>query len=89
SAVEIITRVRNDVSIPSFMDTSGFGSRRGPYNCKKCNSDLKNLIIKSNLNQSTDELNAFDCECKSNWNGEKKAYKLTNSKAPVKTIPLH
>ncbi|MGL4670020.1 MAG: archaeosine biosynthesis radical SAM protein RaSEA [Methanobacteriaceae archaeon] len=89
TTIEIITQVRKEVNIPSFMDTSGFGSRRGPYNCKKCNSDLKNLIIESNLSQSVNELSDFDCECKSKWIGEKKSYKLNNSKTPIKTLPLY
>ncbi len=36
STIEIINNVRKNVKIPALLDTSGFGSRRGPYNCKKC-----------------------------------------------------
>ena len=47
SCIEIINTVRNEIDIPALLDTSGFGSRRGPYNCKKCNKDLKHKIIDS------------------------------------------
>ena len=52
SILEIIKRVRSEVKIPVIMDTAGFGTRRGPFNCKKCNKKFKNLIIESNLNQT-------------------------------------
>jgi len=44
SCIEIINTVRDELDIPALMDTSGFGSRRGPYNCKKCSKDLKELL---------------------------------------------
>ena len=65
SILEIINRVRNIVQIPVIMDTSGFGTRRGPFNCKKCNKKFKNMIIESNLNQSVPE--EFQCNCKVKW----------------------
>ena len=65
STLEIIRKVRSTVKIPVIMDTAGFGTRRGPYNCKKCNSKLKNIIIQSNINQTIPE--EFDCECKDKW----------------------
>jgi len=68
SIIEIIKRVRSEVKIPVIMDTSGFGTRRGPFNCKKCNRKFKNLIIESNLNQSIPE--EFECECKYRWIGD-------------------
>lgn len=68
SIIEIIKRVRSEVKIPVMMDTSGFGTRRGPFNCKKCNRKFKNLIIESNLNQSIPE--EFECECKYRWMGD-------------------
>ena len=53
------------------MDTAGFGTRRGPFNCKKCNSKLKSLIIKSNLEQKiSEELENYDCECKQQWEAD-------------------
>ncbi|MEN4007250.1 MAG: archaeosine biosynthesis radical SAM protein RaSEA [Methanobacterium sp.] len=68
SILEIIKRVRTEVKIPAIMDTSGFGTRRGPFNCKKCNRKLKNLITESNLNQSIPE--EFECGCKYKWMGD-------------------
>jgi len=68
SILEIIRRVRSEVKIPVIMDNSGFGTRRGPFNCKKCNRKFKNLIIESNLNQSIPE--EFECECKYKWIGD-------------------
>jgi len=65
SILEIIKRVRNSVKIPLIMDTSGFGTRRGPFNCKKCNNKLRKMIIESDLNQTIPE--EFDCECKNRW----------------------
>jgi radical SAM enzyme (TIGR01210 family) len=65
STLEIVRRVRSSVKIPVIMDTAGFGTRSGPYNCKKCNSKLKNAIIESNINQTIPE--EFDCECKNKW----------------------
>ncbi len=68
SVIEIIKRVRSSVEIPVIMDTAGFGSRRGPYNCKKCNSRMKDMIIESNIEQSIPE--DLDCECKVKWQVE-------------------
>ena len=65
SILEIIKRVRNLVKIPVIMDTSGFGTRRGPFNCKKCNKKYKNLIMETNLKQEIPK--EFDCECKNKW----------------------
>jgi radical SAM enzyme (TIGR01210 family) len=67
SCIEIINRVRDELEIPALLDTSGLGSRRGPYNCKKCNKDLKHMIIANNLTQSKIE---YDCECKGEWLAE-------------------
>jgi radical SAM enzyme (TIGR01210 family) len=68
STVKIIKEVRKNVDIPMIMDTAGFGTRRGPFNCKKCNSKLKSLIIESNLTQEIpEELEEFTCECKDKW----------------------
>ena len=77
SLVEIINRTRETVSIPSIMDTSGFGTSRGPYNCKKCNRDLKKLIIKSNLEQEM--VPPYECECRERWSAELKFSELTGS----------
>lgn len=71
TTVEIIKQVRANVDIPMIMDTAGFGTRRGSYNCKKCNSKLKNLIIESNLKQEvTKELEEFTCACKDKWEAD-------------------
>ncbi len=77
SVMEIIQRVRSGVKIPVIMDTAGFGSSRGPYNCKKCNSKLKAMIIESNLDQSLPE--TLDCECKSRWQAEVDYSNITRS----------
>ena len=77
SIMEIIRRVRRSVDIPVIMDTAGFGSRRGPYNCKKCNSRLKDLIIQSNLDQSIPK--DLECECKDKWRSEIEFSNLTRS----------
>jgi len=77
SIMEIIKKVRKSLNIPIIMDTAGFGSRRGPYNCKKCNSRLKNLIIDSNLNQTIPE--DFECECKDKWISEIEYGDITRS----------
>jgi len=86
SVIEIINEVRQSLNFPSFMDTSGFGSRRGPYNCKKCNKDLKHKIIRSNLDQSLIE--EVDCKCKNQWIAEVKFSTLNRSKTPIKHLPL-
>ncbi|MDD3985594.1 MAG: archaeosine biosynthesis radical SAM protein RaSEA [Methanobacterium sp.] len=77
SIMEIIKQVRKSLDIPVIMDTAGFGSRRGPYNCKKCNSLLKNMIIDSNLNQTIPE--DFECECKDKWRSEIEYGDITRS----------
>jgi archaeosine synthase beta-subunit len=77
SVIEIIRRVRSTLKIPVIMDTAGFGSRRGPYNCKKCNSKLKSIIIESNLDQSIPE--DFECECKDKWRSEIEYSDVTRS----------
>ena len=86
SCIEIINTIRSEVSIPALLDTSGFGSRRGPYNCKKCNKDLKHMIIDCNLTQSIIE---YDCECKSEWLAEVKNADMNQSKTKIKHIPLY
>jgi archaeosine synthase beta-subunit len=77
SILEIIKKVRKSVKIPFIMDTSGFGARRGPFNCKKCNYKLKNIIIESNLKQSIPP--EFKCECKKKWNADIKFSNITRS----------
>jgi archaeosine synthase beta-subunit len=77
SIMEIINKVRSSLKIPVIMDTAGFGSRRGPYNCKKCNSRLKSMIIESNLEQNIPE--DFECECKDKWRSEVKFSNVTRS----------
>jgi radical SAM enzyme (TIGR01210 family) len=77
SIMEIIKRVRGSLEIPIIMDTAGFGSRRGPYNCKKCNSQLKSMIIESNLEQIIPE--DLDCECKEKWKSEIEFSNITRS----------
>ena len=77
SILEIIKRVRSSIKIPVIMDTSGFGTRRGPFNCKKCNKKLKNLIIESNLDQSIPD--EFDCECKVKWEADVEYSDLSRS----------
>lgn len=86
SVVEIINTVRNKISIPSLMDTSGFGSRRGPYNCKKCNKILKHEIIETNLNQNLVKYD--DCDCKKEWEANIRVNNLNNSKIKIKHLPL-
>lgn len=77
SILEIIRKVRVMVKIPVIMDTAGFGTRRGPYNCKKCNKKFKNMIIQSNLDQSIPEM--LECECKLKWAADVKFSDLTRS----------
>ena len=77
SIMEIIKRVRGSLEIPIIMDTAGFGSRRGSYNCKKCNSQLKSMIIESNLEQIIPE--DLDCECKEKWKSEIEFSNITRS----------
>ena len=77
STLDIIRKVRNTIKIPVIMDTAGFGTRRGPFNCKKCNSKLKNAIIKSNINQTIPE--EFECDCKSKWEAEVEFSEVTRS----------
>lgn len=86
SVIEVINTIRQNVAIPALMDTSGFGSRRGPYNCKKCNKDLKYKIIDSNFDQSQIE---HDCECKKEWIAEKEFSDLNKSKTAIKHLPLY
>ncbi len=82
SILEIIRRVRSSVKIPVIMDTSGFGTRRGPFNCKKCNKKFKNLIIGSNLNQTIPE--EFECECKGKWVANVEFCDVTRSTTNIK-----
>ena len=77
SVIEIIRRVRSLVKIPVIMDTAGFGTRRGPYNCKKCNSALKDMIIQSNIHQTIPE--DFECKCRSKWLAEVEYSGITHS----------
>lgn len=77
SIFEIIKRVRSSVKIPVIMDTAGFGTRRGPFNCKKCNKKFKNLLIESNLDQSVPE--EFECECRNRWVADVKFSGVTGS----------
>lgn len=81
SVLEVINRVRESVKIPTIMDTSGFGTRRGPYNCKNCNSNLKKIIMKSNLNQST--IKDFKCDCKTEWEAENKFGDINRSPSRI------
>ncbi|MCL2687229.1 MAG: archaeosine biosynthesis radical SAM protein RaSEA [Methanobrevibacter sp.] len=86
SLIDIINETRENLNIPSLMDTSGFGSRRGPYNCKKCNKYFKHAIIDSNISQSPIE--EYKCECKKKWIAEIKSSTLNKSKTRPKHLPL-
>lgn len=86
SAVEIINTVRKNIDIPALMDTSGFGSRRGPYNCKKCSKELKHKIIDSNLDQSIIE---HDCECKDQWKADVNCSEMNQSTSFTKHLPFY
>ncbi len=77
STLEIIRKVRSSVKIPVIMDTSGFGTRRGPFNCKKCNKKLIKMIMETNLSQMIPE--DFECECKNRWIAEVKLGDETHS----------
>lgn len=77
TTLEIIHRVRSSVKIPVIMDTAGFGTRRGPYNCKKCNSKLKDAIIASNINQTIPP--ETECECKARWEADVNFSDVTRS----------
>jgi len=81
STLEIIHRVRSSVKIPVIMDTAGFGTRRGPYNCKKCNSKLKDAIITSNINQTIPP--EIECECKARWEADVKFSDVTRSSTNI------
>jgi radical SAM enzyme (TIGR01210 family) len=82
SVMEIIRRVRSLAKIPVIMDTAGFGTRRGPFNCKKCNSALKDMIIQSNINQTIPE--DFECGCRNNWLAEVEYSGVTGSPGNLK-----
>lgn len=82
SVLEIIKKVRSEVKIPVIMDTSGFGTRRGPFNCKKCNKKFKNLIIESNLKQTIPE--EFKCDCKDKWVADVEFSNITRSTTALK-----
>ncbi len=82
SLVEIINTTREQLNIPSIMDTSGFGTPRGPYNCKKCNSRLKKLIIESNLSQKP--VPWIKCDCYRRWVAEKESGDFTRSANTIK-----
>jgi len=77
SVLEITRRVREALDIPVIMDTAGFGTRRGPYNCKKCNSKIKEMIIESNLQQNIPA--EVDCECKNQWIADVEFSDITRS----------
>lgn len=77
SIIEIVRKTRESVHVPVVMDTAGFGTRRGPYNCKKCNNKLKMMLIESNLKQELP--GDFDCECKNRWLAELKLPEITRS----------
>ena len=86
TTIEVINNLRKNLKIPALLDTSGFGSRRGPYNCKKCNKDLKHKIIDSNFTQTIIE---HDCSCKKEWLADVKYSNLTQSKNRIKHLPLY
>ena len=86
SCIKIINTVRSELDIPSLLDTSGFGSRRGPYNCKKCSKDLKHIIIAKNLTQEKIE---YECECKNQWLGEISNSNMNFSTAKIKHNPTY
>ena len=86
SCIEIINTVRDEIKLPALLDTSGFGSRRGPYNCKKCSKDLKHMIIANNLTQTKID---YECECKSEWMAEVKNSDMNFSTTKTKHIELY
>lgn len=86
STIKVINTVRENLDIPALLDTSGFGSRRGSYNCNKCSKELKHKIIDSNLTQSTIE---YDCECKDQWLADINSSGMNQSTSFSKHLPFY
>ena len=48
-------------------DPVAAGTRRGPYNCPKCNREAAQLINDFSLTQATELFEKFECECRYLW----------------------
>jgi radical SAM enzyme (TIGR01210 family) len=68
SAVHILKKSKKMFSNVIFMsDPVAAGSKRGPHNCNKCNSDVAQSLRDFSIKQDIDILTSTDCECYSLW----------------------
>ncbi len=72
SVVEVIRRAHRfgPLHVGSFTDTPKPLAKPTNYGCNKCNEDLEKLLVQFNQSQDPSDLLAYDCLCKSEWQGQ-------------------
>ncbi len=70
SVVEVIMRVKAEVSIPVVCSPSGGGTRRGAHNCGKCDSRVLSAIRRFSSTQELHHIEELTCNCRQSWKEE-------------------
>lgn len=70
SALEVLERVRGEVSIPVLSHPTAAGRRRGPHNCGACDSAVHRAILALSHTQKDVELP--QCQCRGAWQLQRK-----------------
>lgn len=68
SIIEILQKAKAaHPDLPLMSDPVGAGSKRGPHNCKECDSEVADSLRTFSLTQNTADLSNRDCSCKELW----------------------
>lgn len=76
SIVEVLGKAKAaHPDLPLMSDPVGAGSKRGPHNCKECDSEVADSLRTFSLTQNPADLSNKDCGCKELW---KKVLEIEN-----------
>lgn len=68
SIIEILQKAKAaHPDLPLMSDPVGAGSKRGPHNCKECDSEVADSLRTFSLTQNPADLSNSDCSCKELW----------------------
>lgn len=68
SIVEVLQKAKAaHPDLPLMSDPVGAGSKRGPHNCKECDSEVADSLRTFSLTQNPADLSNKDCGCKELW----------------------
>lgn len=65
SVLEVLEKVRGEVSIPVLSHPTAAGRKRGPHNCGACDGDVYKAIMELSINQR--DVERPSCRCTEAW----------------------